>query len=361
MFEKTVDSTSIHLAQVAQEPPSFGLITHAFDERYQSMCDIVMSQFDKEVQRMGQAQLLFFVLLVLECVLAGVFLSLWGATLSFALTLSSIFLTTFASFVTIIYLNTARTHRLIELRDRFLLSCRQYIGYQEGNKSHHLTLAEMASRLAVDMADREYSYLSRLCVVEVFRSYVESISAWKHWRDVHNFRRMLLESAIDESLSLVRCDPLNIEVHASLANAYVLMASLFCDPSRSETFNFDDEHQDRWLPPGRKQPIMEKAFRDFSSRAVEEFQIISDFAPEDPWVHAQLAYSYHDLKMFPEEIAAYEALLELCPEDHDARFRLGLLYFQQGSNAKGLEMYSRLKESCFSKADVLITFYGKQR
>ncbi len=354
-FGQTLDSA------FASEASSFGLITHAFDERYQSMCDIVLSQFDREVQRIWRMQLFFFILLILECLFLALFLSFWGATLSFALTLSAIFLTTFASFVTMIYLKTARTHRLIELRDRFLLSCRQYIGYQEGNKSHHLTLAEMASRLAVEMGEREYNYFLKLCPFDTFKIYVESISAWKHWKDVHDFRKLLLESAIDESLSLVRCDPLNIEVHASLANAYVLMASLFCDPSHAETWSFDDEKTDRWIPPSRKQSGMEKAFRDFSSRAVEEFQIISDFAPDDPWVHAQLAYSYHDLQMYQEEIAAYEALLELCPEDHDARFRLGLLYFQQGSNAKGLQMYSLLKEAAFPKAEMLISFYGRQR
>lgn len=340
---------------------SLTLITEAFDERYQSMCDIVLSQFDREVQRVWRVQLLFFILLFFEFAVAGIFLSLWGPTLSFALMLSAIFLTSFASFITIIYLNTARTHRLIELRDRFLLSCRQYLGYQEGNKSHHLTLTEMISKLAVEMSDREYEYFSKFCLMEWMRPSIEVVSAWRHWKDVHDFRRMLLESAIDESLSLVRCDPLNIEVHANLANTYVLMASLFCDPTHSETWSFEEQRQDRWIPPSRKQPAMEKAFRDFSSRAVEEFQIISDFAPDDPWVHAQLAYSYHDLKMYQEEIQAYEALLELCPEDHDARFRLGLLYFQQGSNAKGLEMYSLLKEAGFPKADMLISFYGRQR
>lgn len=352
---------SLNTETAIQETTPFGLITEAFDERYQSMCDIVLNQFDREVQRVWRAQLFFLFLLLIESSLLVIFLALWGATLSFAITFSAIFLTTFASFITIIYLNTARTHRLIELRDRFLLSCRQYMGYQEGNKSHHLTLAEMASRLAVDMSDREYEYLSKFCFTQFMQPFVESLSAWRYWKDVHDFRRMLLESTMDESLSLVRCDPLNIEVHANLANAYVLMASLFCDPTHSETWSFDDERQDRWIPPARKQAVFEKAFRDFSSRAVEEFQIISDFAPHDPWVHAQLAYSYHDLKMYKEEIEAYEALLELCPDDHDARFRLGLLYFQQGSNAQGLKMYSLLKEAGFSKADMLISFYGRQR
>lgn len=335
------------------------LINDAFDERYQSICEIVALQFDREVRLVARMQLFFAFILLAEMILALSLFAWLGATIGFALALSAIFLTTFASFVTLIYLTTARSHRLVDLRDRFTGSCRQHLNYQEGRLDHHLTLAEMTSRLAMDMSEREYGYLQAPRLVQFLHPYLESLSAWHHWRDVHDFRKLLLESVIEESLSLVRCDPLNIEVHANLANAYVLMASLFCDPTRTQVHTFDDTStQPHWIPPARVSPVMERQFRYFSSRAVEEFKIISDFAPDDPWVHAQLAYSYHDLKMPVEEIHAYEALLDLCPKDEDARFRLGLLYFQQGMNAQGLEMYSMLQQVGYAKAHQLISFYG---
>jgi tetratricopeptide (TPR) repeat protein len=103
---------------------------------------------------------------------------------------------------------------------------------------------------------------------------------------------------------------------------------------------------------------LEKKFRQASERAIEEFKIISDYAPNDPWVHLQLAYSYRDLNMPLEEIQAYETILRINPTDKEALFKLGTLYFQQGMNAKGLQVYEELKRANFSKVENLIKYYG---
>lgn len=345
------------LAKTADEEPSpsLNLLSEAFDQRYQAIVEIVLSQFDREVRLLSRMQFIFALLLGLELTVAfGLFFWL-GATLSFAMSLSAIFLTTFASFVTLIYLSTARSHRLIDLRDRFVGSCQQHIGYIEGRLDHHFTLAEMVGRLSSAMSAREYDYID--INIALIRPFVRSFSAWKHWQDVHHFRRLLLESVIDESLALVRAAPLNIEVHAGLANAYVMMAGLFA----LDTPSSGDENEPTlsFIPIKKMTAEMEESFRYFSSRAVEEFKIISEFAPDDPWVHAQLAYSYHDLKMTQEEIASYEALLNLCPQDDEARFRLGLLYFQQSRNAAGLKMYAILRKRNYPRAHELISFYGR--
>ena len=68
-----------------------------------------------------------------------------------------------------------------------------------------------------------------------------------------------------------------------------------------------------------------------------------------------LAYQ-HDFS--EEEIKEYETILSLCPDDKDTLFKLGMLYFQQGFNAKGLRAYERLKRSNYRKAEDLIKFYG---
>jgi hypothetical protein len=61
--------------------------------------------------------------------------------------------------------------------------------------------------------------------------------------------------------------------------------------------------------------------------------------------------------MHKEEITEYETILKLCPEDKQILFRLGILCFQQGENARGLQIYEQLKEMQFSRADELIDFY----
>jgi len=95
-----------------------------------------------------------------------------------------------------------------------------------------------------------------------------------------------------------------------------------------------------------------------AERAIEEFKVLNDYAPNDPWVHAQLAYSYHDLQMPKEEIKEYETILKLNPGDRDTLYKLGLLYFQEGMNAQGLRIYEELKRSHYKKAESLMENYG---
>ena len=60
-----------------------------------------------------------------------------------------------------------------------------------------------------------------------------------------------------------------------------------------------------------------------------------------------------------EEQLAYETILTLRPHDHDTRFKLGSLYFQQGENAKGLKLYEEPKKAHYEKATELLAQYGK--
>ena len=91
---------------------------------------------------------------------------------------------------------------------------------------------------------------------------------------------------------------------------------------------------------------------------MQEFQIIDYYSPNDPWVYAQLASCYHDLALYEKEIQAYEIILKLCPNDKEILFRLGILYFQQGMNAQGLQIYEKLKTLQFSRTEELLAFYG---
>jgi tetratricopeptide (TPR) repeat protein len=131
------------------------------------------------------------------------------------------------------------------------------------------------------------------------------------------------------------------------------LSGLYVDPRTVE--GLDD---DRWIPSTKYNESFKQKFRSIAEKAIEEFKILSDYAPHDPWVHAQLAYSYRDLQMHKEEIREYETILQLCPDDREALFKLGKLYFEQGQNAKGLQVYETLKGSHYKKAESLIHFYG---
>jgi lipopolysaccharide biosynthesis regulator YciM len=58
-----------------------------------------------------------------------------------------------------------------------------------------------------------------------------------------------------------------------------------------------------------------------------------------------------------QEIQEYETLLKIVPHDKEVLFRLGILYFQQGHNARALRIYELLKKAKDTKAEELIAFY----
>jgi tetratricopeptide (TPR) repeat protein len=151
---------------------------------------------------------------------------------------------------------------------------------------------------------------------------------------------------VEEHLQLVRREPTSLEVHTALANSYVMLSSLYA---------IQDE--DRHATPEILEELRGK-FRIAAERAIEEFKILNDYAPNDPWIHTQLAYSYHDLQMPESEIREYEIILKLRPDDRDTLFRLGRLSFQLGMNAKGLKVYEGLQRYGDKRADDLISYYG---
>jgi tetratricopeptide (TPR) repeat protein len=141
---------------------------------------------------------------------------------------------------------------------------------------------------------------------------------------------LLLESAISEHLQQIRATPTDLEVHASLASTYVALSKILKD----------------------------EKYKTTARLAIEEFRILSHYAPNDPWVHEQLAVGYRDLGMPEEEMREVETLLKLRASDKEILYRLGTLYFKQNMNAKGLQVYEELKRANFKKAEDLINSYG---
>lgn len=205
-----------------------------------------------------------------------------------------------------------------------------------------MAIANACCRLSETFSGRESLYYRPYRWLEFLAPKMETFSEWWHWRDIYRMRELLLLASLEEHIKLVRCEPTSLEIHAALANAYVMLSTLYAKQMGKKEFD----------------QSLETKFRTTSEKAIEEFKILSDYAPNDPWVHLQLAYSYHDLQMPLEEIKEYEMILRINPDDKEALFKLGTLYFQQGMNAKGLRVYEELKHYNFKKAEILIRFYG---
>ncbi|MFI0434879.1 MAG: tetratricopeptide repeat protein [Parachlamydiaceae bacterium] len=328
---------------------SFEFDREPYKDQVRLLIHSATGRFQKILRSYTLFNLFFYLLMTGEIIYFFVHLTFLVQTFVMAIHLALIFATIFCYFTLHMYAHTWKEEKLIHLRSDFVQACGQMIE----NPTHRLMIAHACCKLASELHAKENKiYRCPSWCIFLISSF-EKINCWWFWEDVHTMKELLLRACVDEHINLVRMEPTDLGAHAGLANAYVMLSGLFVDPRTVE--GLDD---DRWIPRKKYDASFKKKFRLIAEKAIEEFKILSDYAPHDPWVHAQLAYSYRDLQMKNEEIREYEILLQLCPEDKEALFKLGKLYFEQGKNAKGLQVYETLKRSNYKKAEGLISFYG---
>lgn len=313
----------------------------------------IFVDFDRIMRRHVAFNLFFVCLCTIEVTALAIFFVTLAQSLVLALSLSIVFFSFFAYFTLRIYFQTKKPEQFEEIKDRYLAACKDLLNYQEGQEDHYNALANACCKFANKLHAREYSYYTPPSWFYFLAPLLERVSCWWHWRDIFFMKEKMLEEAVSEHIKLVKCQPTSLEAHAFLANAYVMLSGLYIDPRSLEGYD-----EDRWIPKNKYTERFDDKFRFAAERAIEEFKILSEYAPDDPWVHNQLAYSYHDLQMPLEEIKEYEAIQKLVPTDKDNLYKLGMLYFQQGLNAKGLRVYEDLKKAHYSKSESLIKYYG---
>jgi tetratricopeptide (TPR) repeat protein len=241
---------------------------------------------------------------------------------------------------------------MLALKTQYLDTYKTLTNYQEGIPEHLISLSNACCKLSDELSGSEYRFCRLPAWMNSVKPLMEKWSWWWLWQDVHQMRELLLREAVIQHVQLVRCEPTHPEAHAALANAYVLLSTLYAAPLKRHK-----ENAESWMPADRFLQSLEVKFRKTAKKAMEEFQILCDYSPNDPWVHLQLAYSYHDLDMPLEEIREYETILNLQTDDLETRFKLGSLYFQQEMNAKGLRIYEELRRSDPKRAEALIRLY----
>ena len=214
-------------------------------------------------------------------------------------------------------------------------------------------IAAAVTQLSLVMQHQEYFVFCNLLKIIPPYDSIKKFSCFCFWKDYFMFRELLLQKAVDLYLLVVQAIPTDLGAHVSLADAYVSLSGLYADPRKYP--EFDTKY---WVPPGRYGEDIQEKFFVTARRATEEFKILNEYAPGNVWVHSQLAYSYHDLQMPMEEIREYEIVLKLKPNEANTMMKLGILYFQQGMNAKGLQVYEQLRKVDLKKSKKLIKFYG---
>jgi len=294
----------------------------------------ILKQFRKVTHSFVTFNLAFLTLFITELFLFFFFLPFLSKSAVFAFALGGLFLTCFSYFVLLFYYQAKKPEQLVQLKNQFIQSCRQAISLPPGEAQHHLSIAEALSKLSTYLHDFEWNFYNVPKILGFFSKTISRFSAYCYGEDVYNMKLFLLQAAVDEHLKQIRVTPTDLEVHASLANTYVALSKIYQGPD------------------------MEEKYKVTARLAIEEFSILSNYAPNDPWVHEQLAAGYRDLEMPEEEMREMETLLNLRSNDKEILYLLGSLYFKQGMNAKGLQVYEELRKANFKKAEDLIGSYG---
>lgn len=293
----------------------------------------------------------FVTLLCIEMIFFGLLFARFLQSTAMAFWLAGIFLTVFTYLVLLFYLQGRRPERLSILRDDFISGSHACIPFDPETLEYHHCITQaivhFISLLRIRSVENRWVLAS-----ETLAYLVEKFRIWTRWKDLLKLKEMLLLASINEHIRLIKRSPADLEAHASLAANYVELASLYQDPKKLAL------NEDLcWAPPEYSSDEMQIKFEMALERALEEYHIIDEYAPNDPWVHARRASLYKELDKHEEEQVEYEQILQVDPNNTEILLRLGKLYFRKGETAKGLKIYDQLREIDLERAILLIAEY----
>jgi len=320
-----------------------------FDEQINRLVAAGVAHFRSITRNYALFHIGFFLLGMVETFALLLFFPFFAKTSLLAYSLAAVFLTGFSYFVLRFYFQVRKPEQFLQLKDSFIESCKGRLPVSE----HSRSLTHAVYRFLEKLENQEYQYYPLPKHFETLAPLMEKFSLWCHWKDVFQMKELLHAFCIQQLIDAVKKHPTEPEAHATLASAYIALYKLYIDPrklGKRVPYTFV-------LKEYKDETVLEK-FKKTALRAIEEFKIIDAYAPGDPWVYAQLAAIYHDLEDTEKEIAAYEALLRISPQEKMLTLRLGILYFQKGRTADGLKIYDQLSKVKDARADELIRFYS---
>lgn len=316
-------------------------------KRFLKNNDAIIFQFQKVVVFLTFLKFSFFALLAIEALFSLLFLFYDFNSSYVAIALGSIVLTIFTYFVLLFYYQAKKPEQFLDLKELYIEQLRNQALVPKQTSEHHQFVSQALMRLCYQMQNLEYNfeYFNRYKINQFFTNLIEKISFFCHHDDVFKMQELLLCSAIQERVEQIKIGPTDLEVHSSLAHSYSTLAKLYLDYGKKVNLKRADDY-------------LKRRFELASKRAIEEFEILKEFAPSDPWIHSQLAQCFHSLDMLEEEAKEYEVIAELSPDDQEVLFRLAKIYFKLGKNAQGLTVYGDLKRYGYKRADELLSEYA---
>ncbi len=325
--------------------------TATFQQKISDLSTPFVTRFAKINRGYVLFHAFFIFVLCMEFVFFGLLFSQFLQSTAMAFWLAGIFLTVFTYLVLLFYLQGRRPERLMLLRDEYIETAHSCIPFDPGSLEYHCCITEAIVHLISLLRIRKVE--NRWILASETLSYLsEKFRIWTQWKDLLKIKEMLLFTSIQEHIRLIKKEPSDLEAHASLASNYVALATLYQDPKKLAL------NEDLcWAPLEYSSEEMHKKFEMALEKALEEYHIIDEYAPNDPWVHAQRASLYKELEKAEEEQKEYEQILQMDPSNNEILLRLGKLYFRKGETAKGLKIYDQLQDLDPEKAIELIDEY----
>ncbi len=324
-----------------------------FDDQTSKFCAEALDDFKQVTRQYALFHISFFSIGILELAAFILFFSFLTKTTIFAFSLAGIFLSAFTYFVLLFYFQAKKPQQLLDVRGNFIRACRNLLPFEPGSPEYHQGTASSLQRMLTTLHRQEYSYYSLPASFETLSPLMQKFSVWTHWKDLHQMKELLLLMIIKQRIELIKLQPTDLEAHARLADAYLALSRLYMDPRKLHP---NEDHP--WVSPEYASSEMMEKFRKAAYKSIEEYKILDAYAPNDPWVHAQLAGIYRELDLPHEEMREYEAILSSTSSDPDVLLRLGLLYFEHGFSAKALRLYEVLRDRNEPNAEILIAGYG---
>ncbi|MBY0529808.1 MAG: hypothetical protein K2P51_06415 [Rhabdochlamydiaceae bacterium] len=313
---------------------------------------LALQQFKSITRNYALFHISFFFLGCLELLAFVLFFSFLTKTTILAFSLAGIFLTGFSYFLLLFYFQAKKPEQLLALKHTFLEQTQAILPFQKKTQQFHQCTIRALECLIDRLHAQEYTYYAAFQSFQTLGPLMKKFSVWCHWKDVHQMKELLFQLVIKEAIELIKMAPTDLEPHAALATAYWALANHYLDPRKT-----DPETEHLFVSLEYDSAEMNEKFKKNASRAIEEFKILAEYAPKDPWVHAQLAAIYHALNQPEEEIQQMQIIRTLQPKEKEVLFRLGVLYFSQGKHAEALCLYEELQQIHANKALELLSYY----
>jgi tetratricopeptide (TPR) repeat protein len=304
------------------------------------LCSVTLENFKQVTKQYALFHICFFSLAFLELVAFVLFFSFFTQTTLFAFSLATLFLTGFTYFVLLFYFQAKKPQQLQDIHSFFLHHCKDK------------NVVNALENLLLTLHRQEYAYYALPHSFHTLAPLMQKFSAWIHWKDIYKMKELILMTLIKEQVDLVKLHPTDLKTHANLGNTYLALSELYTDPRKLDS---KDPHP--WISPDYETQSVLKKRDKALHKALEEYKILSFYAPYEPWVYDQLAQIHCLLNQTQEAIHSYEIVLAKISEDRNILFRLGILYFENGDHARALRLYEQLKSMQDPLAEELITYY----